>query len=405
MLFRVTVSFLASWADAEGRFLHLEFSLRGVRFQVACVYAPNRNPEQDRFLEYVADNTDPSVPTILVRDFNTVFDQSLDRRGSVVGDTSRESTAALTRLFDDVYCIDIWRYLHPSTSGFTWSTADGCFSSRIDLVSVCDILPCPFSDHCAMFLSVSVPDAVSPGPGLCKLNTSVLEEDEYFSAISNLWAQWKRRKAVCPSLAKWWEDGKALIKGFTTSYCTRRSRLASQSRDLLTRLADHLKSRVDSGCLSCLGPYRSVLEQLSRWDIDKAKGAQVRSQVRWVEEGEVSSAFFFRLEKIGGLLLCVSPTVLLSLPRLIFAPPSPVFTRRCFLPPLQTPMHRTVCLTTSPPLCLPVRPIFVRVASPLGSVTLLFWVWLGLRPPGRTACPWSFTCISGRCLDRTWSMC
>ena len=44
-------------------------------------------------------------------------------------------------------------------------------------------------------------------------------------------------------------------------------------------------------------PARSVLEQLSKWDIKAAKGAQVQSRVRWVEDGEVSSAFFFRLKK------------------------------------------------------------------------------------------------------------
>ena len=99
--------------------------------------------------------------------------RAIDRMGSVVGDVSRESSIALGRLFSDVCCIDIWRYLHPSSSGFTWTRADGSLSSRINLigcpyVSACDILPCPFSDHCAVVLSVSVPSVVPPG--LWKLN-------------------------------------------------------------------------------------------------------------------------------------------------------------------------------------------------------------------------------------------
>ena len=98
--------------------------------------------------------------------------------GSVVGDVSRESSVALGHLFSDVYCIDIWRYLHASSSGFTWTKADGSLSSRIDLigypyiwvasVSACDILPCPFCDHCAVVLFVSVPSVVPLGPGLWK---------------------------------------------------------------------------------------------------------------------------------------------------------------------------------------------------------------------------------------------
>ena len=153
------------------------------------------------------------------------------------------------------------------------------------------------SDHCAVVLSVTVPSVVPPGPGLWKLNVSVLEEEEYFQLIRDFWSTWRRRKHLFPSLAKWWEVGKSKIKGLTISYCSRRSRSASQGRDLLVRLAKHLKSRLDSGLVSCMGAYRSVLDRLSGLDSTTAKGAQVRSRVKWIEEGEVSSAFFFRLEK------------------------------------------------------------------------------------------------------------
>ena len=65
----------------------------------------------------------------------------------------------------------------------------------------------------------------------------------------------------------------------------------------MSRLADHLKCRVDAGFKSCLGPYRSTLAEIARIDIEVARGAQVRARARWVEEGETSSTFFLRLEK------------------------------------------------------------------------------------------------------------
>ena len=96
----------------------------------------------------------------------------MDRGVSVVVDTSRKSSAALARLFKEVCCEDIWRYLYPSSSGFTWSRADDSFSSRIDLtgcpftwvpsVSACDTVPCPFSDHCSLVFSVSIPNVIPP---------------------------------------------------------------------------------------------------------------------------------------------------------------------------------------------------------------------------------------------------
>ena len=275
VLYRPVLSLVSSSSDSNGRFLLCNFSFRDVPFRVACVYAPKYVREKDIFFSDVASRVDPSVPTVIVGDFNTVFDRAIDRMGSVVGDVSRESSVALGRLFSDVCCINIWRYLHPSSSGFTWTKADGSLSSRIDLigcpyiwvasVSACDITLCPFSDH--------------------------------WKLIRDFWSTWRRRKHLFPSLAKWWEVGKSRVKGLTISYCSQRSRSASQERDLLVRLAKHLKSRLDSGLVSCMGAYRSVLDRLSSLDSTAAKGAQVRSRVKWVEEGEVSSAFFFRLEK------------------------------------------------------------------------------------------------------------
>ena len=64
----------------------------------------------------------------------------------------------------------------------------------VSSVLSCNIVPCPFSDHCAVILCVSVPDVVPPGPGLWKLNISVLEEEEYVNLISNFWTSWRGQR-------------------------------------------------------------------------------------------------------------------------------------------------------------------------------------------------------------------
>ena len=120
LLFQPTLDLVRSWSDDAGRYLLAEFTFQDCCFRVLCVYAPNRNPARDLFFDELAILVDPAVPTVLCGDFNTVFDRSLDRAGSVVGDVSRESTLALTRLFDACCVVDIWRCLHPATSGFTW---------------------------------------------------------------------------------------------------------------------------------------------------------------------------------------------------------------------------------------------------------------------------------------------
>ena len=199
---------------------------------------------------------------MLCGDFNTVFDRSLDRAGSVVDDVSRGSTLSL---FDSCCVVDIWRRLHPTTAAFTWRRWDGSLSSRIDLfgcpyswiasTEVCDILPCPFSDHCALLFRVVVPQAVLRGPGRWKLNISFLDDQDYVSLISAFLVDWRRYQNRYSSLAKWWEVCEQCIKGLSISYKVAKSRASRSLRDLLVRLAEHLKLKLDDGNLSCLGPY------------------------------------------------------------------------------------------------------------------------------------------------------
>ena len=154
----------------------VELKFSDCLFLVCSLYAPNRNPDTDEFLVHVPDLADPSIPTLLCGDFNTVFDRVSDRRGSCPFDVSHERTPLLTSLFSDCCAADVWHLLHPSQSCFTWTWPDGAVASHIDLigcpytwlpfVSSCEILPCPYSDHSAVCLSWSLPDFPFCGPGL-----------------------------------------------------------------------------------------------------------------------------------------------------------------------------------------------------------------------------------------------
>ena len=133
VLFRPSLSLVNSWGDDDGRYLQCEFVFCGKSFHVCCIYAPNRNPARDQFFDDLQSKVDPSVPTILCGDFNAVFDQSVDQFGSNPSDQSRESSTSLQNLFDACCTVDIWRYLHPSSSRFSWTRWDGTCASRIDL--------------------------------------------------------------------------------------------------------------------------------------------------------------------------------------------------------------------------------------------------------------------------------
>ena len=153
VLFPSPLSLVQSLADEEGCLFQCEFSFRDQSFSVVSLYAPNRNPVRNQFLEQLADEVDPSIPTLLCGDFNTVFDRNLDRSGSDSSDTWRESSAALMTLFQSCCCIDAASRIDLIDCPYIW-----VFS-----MSSCDFVSCPYSDHCALLFSVFVPGIVPPG--------------------------------------------------------------------------------------------------------------------------------------------------------------------------------------------------------------------------------------------------
>ena len=113
--YRLKYSLTKSVFDKTGRFALAEFSFDGVSFRLVCLYASNRNLDRDDFFRFVIDKVHPAIPTVVVGDFNAVFDRSLDRRGSNVLDASHESFRLLRTLFDKCCIVASWRHLQSLT--------------------------------------------------------------------------------------------------------------------------------------------------------------------------------------------------------------------------------------------------------------------------------------------------
>jgi len=113
---------------------HLLIFNRGSVFCVACIYAPNPNPDRDDFFVRCVNAIDPAVPTLLCGDFNTVFDCAVDHRRLCPFDVSRVSSGMMASFFSDCCVVDIWRELNPGVSAFSWCWPDGALASPLDLI-------------------------------------------------------------------------------------------------------------------------------------------------------------------------------------------------------------------------------------------------------------------------------
>ena len=227
LLFRPKYVLRKSLCDSSGRFVLAEFELNGVVFRVVSLYVPNRNPDRDEFFQFVLDTVDLTIPTVICGDFIAVFSWPLDRCGPVSQNPAPDNSGSLQSLFNDCCIMDIWRYLHPNMAAFTRVRSDGTLSSRIDLIGCpipwvhcvksCEILPCPYSDHCAVLLVCPIPTPLLRDPGHWKMNISILKEQDFVSLVEDFWKSWRLRKPSS-SLHSWWDRGKEHIKSIAIRF-------------------------------------------------------------------------------------------------------------------------------------------------------------------------------------------
>ena len=184
----------------------------------------------------------------------------------------------------------------------SWVELDGSLSSRIDLigfpsiwlhlVSSCSIVPCPFSDHDAVFLGFFIPEPISRGPGRWKLNVSILKDPAFIKAFSDFWPRWRLRKRSFPPLQDSWDRGKEHLNSLAIRHCSNARNERSLLRSsVLSTLDCHLKGRVDDGVVSLIPVYERVLAQLASFDLAEALGARVCFGVKWAEDGGNLLAF------------------------------------------------------------------------------------------------------------------
>ena len=160
------------------------------------------------------------------------------------------------------------------------------------------------------------------GGGLWKVKNSMLDDQQFCTEMLALIEQLLAVRHVFLSYREFWEIPKNDMKSLDISYSKCKSRAASHQKLFLTNHLIYLKDLLDGGDLSVksdiLGaeleghiiiffilkngytPETAVL--IDNFDTAITVSLiiniihKIRSRVKWLEEGEAPSAFFFKLE-------------------------------------------------------------------------------------------------------------
>ena len=162
------------------------------------------------------------------------------------------------------------------------------------LVHSADICPAMINSTDHMAISLELLIAPERGPGYWKLNAAYLEDDEYCIFMCNVIDQCSNLN-IESSQTKW-EICKLEIKTASIKYTKSKSKQRSNRLQSLEEQISKLNSKHNL----------SVDEQITLAEIEnevermydfKTTGAQIRSRVQLLEEGEKNSKCFMNLEK------------------------------------------------------------------------------------------------------------
>ena len=178
----------------KGRLQALEIKINDTNMTILNIYGPNKDEVSlfEKLEEFVLLNDDKSL--IIGGDFNTFLDADKDRKNGLK-DSHKNIRKKLNTIINTNSLIDIWRVQHPNTNKYTWhSNTRPVIFSRLDyflitnnlvnFVNKSEIKSGYNTDHSIITLNIDFVK-IDKGPGVFKINNSILLQNEYQNMIKN----------------------------------------------------------------------------------------------------------------------------------------------------------------------------------------------------------------------------
>ena len=158
------------------------------------------------------------------------------------------------------------------------------------LITTTDIIPFPFSDHDSILLTINLQQH-QRGNGYWHFNNSLLTDHIFNSEINNFWNTWIMKKTTFPNLLQWWYKAKYHFKNISIQRSSTLRKIERNERRRLESKVQKLQNNIANGNDH---DAKTELQQLHQKDLDALK---IRTQIKYAEEGEKSTRYFYSLER------------------------------------------------------------------------------------------------------------
>ena len=293
------------------RILGVHICVDDVTFDIINVYGPVVKNEKCEFINklYSIRPVLSADHSIICGDFNIVHNNELDIIAGEKHDT------ALTKKFSEwtLNCqmADVWRCFHGDEKDFTWSKQNPFIARRLDYIFCnTDLLPSVVeskheivcgTDHKAVVATVRTKE-FRRGPSYWKFNNSLLQDAKFVRSMNICIDSFLKDSSEERNAMIRWELLKIAIKSHTIDFSLSKCRAMKEREERLaeelTSLSEQLVTTPQNKNLH--SRFEIVKKELEVYQLHKARGAQVRSKTKWIEDGEKNTKYFLRLEKSRG---------------------------------------------------------------------------------------------------------
>ena len=294
-------------SDNNGRFIILDIALDDSHIILVNIYAPNDLNQQVKFFKLMQLHLQDFSEEIGIigGDFNCSLSDK-DKKGS---NPITKKASVIKEIEHQCSCnnlIDIWRHLNPQLKSFTWRNKSHKIQCRLDfflnsekladLVASCKIFHAPETDHSVISLHLQAKvKQQNRGPGF---SNSLLRDEAYVNELRKNVKLYKAKYESIDDKGLKWDLIKMEIRGFTVKYTKVKAKRRKNDELILQNKINELQLKLESNpnnsqYLNDIYVAKLSLQKIIHF---KTKGAILRSKVRWYDEGESNTRYFFNLE-------------------------------------------------------------------------------------------------------------
>jgi len=304
---------LLETSQHNGRIIAGTIKWKGKELHVINIYAPNVSGtigninEYKGFLQRV-ENTlkDNAHQKIIMGDINIIMNRFLDAEKDNIGSFYQQLVDEWTRILDSHEMVDAWRELYPQDAAFTYNPygargthiyrrLDYCFvsSSLTELLVNVTHTPNHLSDHAKVTVTFKGKDTKNPFR-MWKHKDDLLCNPDYIEAIKEAIgkAAQEAEESNLDEQSKW-EYTKYKIRQKARAM---EKKIFNDERMALEEAKDTLKTFQNEGETDRI---RAALNTIKRLESEKTKRLIRAANVKWAEENEKSTQFFFNRIKQG----------------------------------------------------------------------------------------------------------